>query len=228
MKILYPLLLLTVFPLQTMENGQSGRVPPLKALAARVDVKKPKSLPQDIADYLEITKKALTFSGNAQAALWDMVTQGTLLMDEQISFLKQRDAKLDLNKRYHPQNKFGATLLMHAAQLGNTKAIAILLRNGAHINEKSLHGWTALEYATRFGQIEATRILIEAGADANLQDGFGRTALIQAVRHNQPQITRLLLEAGADQSITDQEGATALIYATLAGNQEIIKLLTPN
>lgn len=226
MKILYPLLLLTVFSLQTMEPGQSGRVPPLKALAARVEVK-PTSLPQDIADYLEATKKALIFRGNAQAALWDMITQNTLLMDEQINFLRQRDPKFDLNKRYHPQNKFGATLLMHAAELGNIPALRILLRNGARVNEKSLHGWTALEYATRFGQVQAAALLIEAGADVNLQDGFGRTALIQAVRHNHPQITRLLLEAGADQSLTDQEGATALIYATLADNQEIIKLLTP-
>lgn len=223
MKLLYTLPILIVCSLHAMQ--QPGRVPPLKALAAKkTTIKQPAAIPQDIVEYIELTNKALTFSGNAQTALWDMISQGTLLMSEQINFLKKRDPKLDLNHHYHPQNKFGATLLMHAAQLGNSRALRILLSSGARINEKSFHGWTALEYAARFGQLDTADLLISEGADLNIQDGFGRTALIQAVRHDKLEVAKLLIAAGANTQIADQEGQTALGYAKLSEDPRMVTL----
>ena len=224
MKFFGYILIITIFvPLIAME--QANRVPPLKALAGETVLKTQKNimLPEDINLYLKELSLG-QYVGNPQEILFDMVQQNLLIRDEQISFLKQKDATLDLNKKYHPKDKFGITVLMLAAQLGNMKALEILLRNGARINETNMVGWTALEYAARFGQMPATQFLVNEGANLNMQDGFGRTALIQAVRHNHPHIVKILLEAGANRSITDNEGLTAYNYAQQMNNPEIIKL----
>ncbi|MCX6774006.1 MAG: ankyrin repeat domain-containing protein, partial [Candidatus Micrarchaeota archaeon] len=55
--------------------------------------------------------------------------------------------------------------LLNAAGRGNNEEIQRLLKAGADINHKNMHGRTALMYAARTGQSETCKFLIEKGAD---------------------------------------------------------------
>jgi ankyrin repeat protein len=114
--------------------------------------------------------------------------------------------------------KGGLTPLHHAARMGFTAAVPLLLDAGAAIDKKSADGMTPLLTALVNGQFDLSMLLLEKGANPNLaSDTYGLTPLWTVVntrwqprtRYPQPQemdyqkatyldVMKALLEAGAD------------------------------
>jgi ankyrin repeat protein len=118
----------------------------------------------------------------------------------------------------------GATLLMHAAALGNVETVRFLIDSGADINAKNDLGATALLWAAR--DPDKARLLIEHGADVNVQSKQGRTPLmLAALRDGGSDIVALMLAKGAKVNAADGVGDTALLLAAEIGNIETMRLL---
>lgn len=70
---------------------------------------------------------------------------------------------------------------------------ALLLAQGADINERTVDGVTPLMFAVENGNIPMTRLLLERGADVNLMDYVGgQTALSRATALGNREMTRVL------------------------------------
>jgi ankyrin repeat protein len=118
----------------------------------------------------------------------------------------------------------GTTPLMHAAAVGSTAAMTLLLDNGAKVNATNATGATALMWAAT--EIEKVRLLLARGADVNIASQRGRTALQSAARRdNSAAIVRLLLAAGADAKAVDGAKANVLHAATMGNDTETIRLI---
>jgi ankyrin repeat protein len=118
----------------------------------------------------------------------------------------------------------GATPLMYAAAVGSTRAMTVLLDNGAKPNATNATGATALMWAAT--DIEKVRLLLSRGADVNVASQRGRTALQTAARSDgSAAIVRLLLDAGADAKAVDGAKANTLHSATLGNDTETIRLI---
>jgi hypothetical protein len=117
--------------------------------------------------------------------------------------------------------------------LDHAQSLALLIKQGADVNEPNGFGKTALMYAAHLNQLESAKALIAAGADVNRetsnQDADGeitwncysafrsigitrRTALMYALENADPQMVGLLLDAGANPNARDSEGRGALGY----------------
>jgi len=114
--------------------------------------------------------------------------------------------------------KGGLTPLHHAARIGFTEAVPVLLDAGADIGKKSADGTSPLLVAIVNGEFDAAMLLIEKGAKVNQpDDAYGMTPLWAVVnarwqprtRYPQPQemdyqhatyldVMKALLEGGAD------------------------------
>lgn len=118
----------------------------------------------------------------------------------------------------------GTTPLMHAAAIGSTEAVKMLLKAGADVNVRNGLDATALI----FGAMEPAKVklLVDAGADVNAVSKVGRTPLmIAASTPGSVESVRLLLAKGAKVNGADVRGNTALTGAARAGDLESIRLL---
>ena len=105
------------------------------------------------------------------------------------------------------QDNNGSSALIDASKKKQMEVIKILLKNGANLDLRDVHGRTALSYASEntdceavefendrddfsslhsaqaariFRDIEIMRCLLEGGAQVDLQDNFGRSPLLIA------------------------------------------------
>lgn len=89
-------------------------------------------------------------------------------------------------------NKAGWTPLHYAATGGNQDIVAMLLKNGAHVNAQAPNGSTPLMMAAMFGSIETVKLLLDAGADPDVKNNGGQTALDYATNGSRPDAIALL------------------------------------
>ena len=101
-----------------------------------------------------------------------------------------------------------STELHHAAESGDTDAIAVQLSAGADPNEQNAAGKTPLHWAALGGHTEAIIALLDAGADPNAKDINGTTPLHSAARNCHTEATIALLNGGADPDVQDGMGRT--------------------
>lgn len=120
----------------------------------------------------------------------------------------------------------GATVLMIAAENGNTEILDMLLDNGADIEHKDSYGYTALMYAAWNGKVDALRLLLDRGANIEANDNLFATALIYAARCDRVETVQLLLERGAKFEVKDRFGSTALMAAQEKQNHDVISILS--
>lgn len=145
----------------------------------------------------------------------------------------------------------GASLLAHAAYMGNTEAIEIvraadptldpyeaiilgdmdrvrdLLANHWDANLRSPDGFTPLGLAAFFRQGEIFDLLLPLTTDVDAQAANGQkvAALHAATAQQQVEMVEKLLRAGADPNLTQADGFTALHAAVFHGNAAITGLL---
>lgn len=117
------------------------------------------------------------------------------------------------------------TLLVEAAESGNTRTVDRLLRDGADIEQRDWRGRTALLAATHGNQLETARMLIEAGADVNAKDAIDDSPYLYAGARGHLDILVLALAHGADLRSTNRYGRTALIPAAERGHVETVRTL---
>ena len=129
----------------------------------------------------------------------------------------------DNGAKLSDKNKYGFTVLQHAAIFGNVNAVRILCQAGSNVNDLDNDNNTALMHVVNSPHIvrseeydefrvEIIRILHEAGADVNMKDNNGDTALHMACReqHNL-KVMRTLVEIGADVNARNNGSDTPLI-----------------
>ncbi|KAI2493975.1 serine/threonine kinase [Fragilaria crotonensis] len=107
---------------------------------------------------------------------------------------------------------------------GNLDKVRDLLRRGANVNAKNVHGDTALIEASQSGHLEVVRALLEHnGVDVNIQTNYGSTALTWASQKGHLEVVRaLLMHNGVDVNFQNKYGMTALIYASYYGHLEVV------
>ena len=106
--------------------------------------------------------------------------------------------------------------MLAAAGTGDADAVALALRDGAHLEARDASGRTALLLASSGDHVDAAQVLVAMGADPDaLGDGGER----------RQEVARILLGAGADRSIGDHDGVTALEHAERLGFAEIAAIL---
>ncbi len=103
------------------------------------------------------------------------------------------------------------TALHYAARDGHTSVAALLLANGAHIDEPEANGVRPLLLAIMNDHAETARYLIEHGADIDADDWYGRTPLWAAV-----DIRNVELDGELNTQVADREGALGIIKLLLA------------
>jgi ankyrin repeat protein len=105
------------------------------------------------------------------------------------------------------------TALHGAVVNGNTRAVQLLLDNGANPNQATIDGLTPLLLACDAKQPAIAQLLITHGAKLSVVAANGDTPLKVAVRSSQRDLVALLLSAGAD---PDYDGGSAPSPRTIA------------
>lgn len=103
------------------------------------------------------------------------------------------------------------TALHFAAREGHTRVVALLLGNGAHIDDPEANGVRPLLLAIMNDHAETAGYLIEHGADINADDWYGRTPLWAAV-----DIRNVELDGELNTQVADREGALGVIRLLLS------------
>ena len=117
----------------------------------------------------------------------------------------------------------GCTALHLAAEAGDAKRVALLLKRGATVDVRSSYvsawedAYTPLAIAVRRGRGAIARALVKAGADVNAASESGDTPLLIAVREGKLDLAFWLVKAGADVNAIhegpDDSGWSALHFA---------------
>jgi hypothetical protein len=89
------------------------------------------------------------------------------------------------------------TLLMLAAGSAPPEVLRALLKNGADVHVRNVHGSTALHYAALAGMAENVKLLLTRGADPNATNKKGETPLRQAELQGFTDVVAVLKAAGA-------------------------------
>ncbi|KAK2590030.1 hypothetical protein QQS21_012296 [Conoideocrella luteorostrata] len=117
------------------------------------------------------------------------------------------------------------TALHHAAEMGHSDIIVLLIQKKANLKAKDDRGRTALHSAAECGHDRVVQALADGGTNVNQKDNSGCTALWLAARNSHEAVVTLLVENGADVETKDSHGSTALLWAANNGYEAVVKLL---
>ena len=123
-----------------------------------------------------------------------------------------------------------------AASLPDTRALDILVENGADLSAKSPQDglsllWQVYRYPqfhrySRLPAHEVWQMLVEHGADVNsISKRNGESLLIDAVQNGRTAFTKFLLEHGADPTFVDTVGKRAVDYIVSPTHESELKAL---
>ena len=122
-----------------------------------------------------------------------------------------------------------------AAYDGDFKIFQDLIKEGVHLEDKTVVGETPLDLAIKKRHWNIIELFLNNGTKADLEvvrllleapDKTGSSALFWACQEGHLEIVRLLLEASADVDIKHSEDKiTPLIIAAYCGHLQIVELL---
>jgi uncharacterized protein len=120
--------------------------------------------------------------------------------------------------------------LIAAAERGDAKAVAALIRRGADVNAKDEKHDSAFLVASARGRTEVVKLALAAGADLKATNRYGGTGLIPACHYGHLDTVKLLLSTPIDVNHVNNLGWTALLEAVILGDggpvhTEIVRLL---
>ena len=117
------------------------------------------------------------------------------------------------------------SMLMKAVQNGHDKCVEAVIRSGADVNMKHIHGWTALMSAAFRGEMKCVEILIAAGAGVNLKNVDGKTALFFALHYARGTDVKSFLGVGVDVNVEDNGGKASPVTVAYRKLERCIELL---
>jgi len=110
---------------------------------------------------------------------------------------------------------------IYRVALGRADDVALLIKEGADVNQHNRAGWPAINVAAARNDSEALpilRLLTDAGADVNDCKPGIECPLIASVKAGNDAAVHFLLEKGADVTVTDASGRTGLQLAKEQGD----------
>ena len=93
-----------------------------------------------------------------------------------------------------------------AAFYGHDAVVAVLLSNGANINQANNHGSSPLHWAAIEGHDSAVAVLLSNGANVNQVTDDGKSPLHLAANRGEEAVVAVLLSNGADVNQADNNG----------------------
>ncbi|KAM3594312.1 uncharacterized protein V6R79_005639 [Siganus canaliculatus] len=117
------------------------------------------------------------------------------------------------------------TALQQAAMVGNSNAVAALIRGGCAVDLQHRDGNTALHEVSWHGFSQCVKLLVKAGADVHIRNKAGNTALHLACQNAHAQTARLLLLGGSTPDSKNNMGDTPLHVAARYNNLHLVKIL---
>jgi len=112
-----------------------------------------------------------------------------------------------------------------ALQLGNSRAVDMLLSAGANPNVTNVDGDTALHVAVTWNRSQHIGALLRMGAKVNTPNKRLWTPLHMAARYDHSQNAEILIEHNADVTLQNDKDHTALDIAYMYGCGPIATLL---
>lgn len=122
------------------------------------------------------------------------------------------------------RDALGNRPLLHAARLGATEMVRLLLEAGADPNFKGM-GYTPLGLAALNGHPGVADWLLQFGAFTTTRSDNGLTPLMNAALTNSVAVMRIILRYDADVDFENPAGRRALSYAAEGGAEQAIELL---
>jgi len=119
----------------------------------------------------------------------------------------------------------GWTILMFAAQYGESDTGELLIAHGADVNLGARNNQMPIHVAAFNGKAEFVKVLCLNGSELNVQDETGLTPIAYASMYEFVDVVRILKEHGADPEISDSYGQNALSLARDYSYKEIIEIL---
>ncbi|MGB1260631.1 MAG: ankyrin repeat domain-containing protein, partial [Akkermansiaceae bacterium] len=102
---------------------------------------------------------------------------------------------------------------LRAVENGDTRALALYVKNKMDLSVKDANGWGAMHLAARSGRQESIAFLLEHKQDVDTPGLDNITPLMLAAREGQAAMVRYLLKQGAKAELKDDKSRTALILA---------------
>ena len=127
-----------------------------------------------------------------------------------------------LNAKCYSDQADGWTPLYFACLHENTKAVQLLIANGAKINPISDLGNTPIHYATN---VEIAELLIDNGANIYFRNKEGFSPLQNAVKAGHSDVAKLLIAKRAYVTVTNNQGVSLLHEAAITKQKEMMELL---
>lgn len=162
-------------------------------------------------------------------------------LDRRESRVGMVDLLVSHGAEVNARNRRAVTPLMDAADTGDFKSTAYLVKHRSIVNQGDDQGRTALSLAAYRSYEDIVALLLENGAEIEARDQRGRPALMNAIaavsaflpgsparvsgEKGELSIVRMLLERGAAVNVVDKEGWTPLALATERSAQEIVVAL---
>jgi uncharacterized protein len=148
-------------------------------------------------------------------------TMSTLMQAAGTGNLAQIRESLRTGEPVDAADDSGWTALMIASVAVRPEAVDLLLKSGAHVDQKDGHGNTALigASAVTFNlerEPEVLRMLLSSGAKVDNFNHLGETAIMWAAKSGNAEGIALLLKSGANPLKTDRYGHDAMYYWTRA------------
>ncbi|KAF7551388.1 hypothetical protein G7Z17_g5046 [Cylindrodendrum hubeiense] len=120
----------------------------------------------------------------------------------------------------------GNTPLHYAARhKDDLESVMVLIRAGAHIDDKNTLGNSPLAGAAITNRVVTGKYLLKCGADRYSTNKYGDTPLRETIHHNCHGFLRMLLEDGIKCNDINKHGSSLLHALALEGNTETVQIL---
>ena len=156
-----------------------------------------------------------SYQSNPSKQLYIMVKLGWI--DHPIMIRNPNNFKF-WDKKCHPKDHKGVTLLHCAATNGNLQVYKLIIGNALDKNPKDITKFTPLHLAAGLGYFEICQLIIENIHDKNPKDKFGKTPFHQAAHCGHLKICQLIIENVQDKNPADYDKRTPLHFAAEKGH----------